>query len=132
MLFVIGLIRNAIRNSRSYAKQYYDFPVICICEVQGRVGFVLRRDYDKASTDFWKQYRTGKVRYDKGHICARYGRYLEVKPVFVLRAGSKEFKDLTYGYCERATFEVPLESRDDAATYRKAYEYFYGKEQEKR
>jgi hypothetical protein len=80
---IIKIVRVARRNMLIKDKQTYDLPIVCICKIEDRVGFVLRREYDKASQDFWKPYRTGKVRYDHGGITARYGRYLEVPHVFV-------------------------------------------------
>ena len=113
---------NKIEHRRSHHR-----PIICICEVNGRIGVVLRRDYDEASRRYWKQYYDGK-NYDSGHIAAPDGCRLEVEPLFNFKAWSPEYYQICYGcYVERAIFYVPAVGKDQSSEIAEAYQYFHGK-----
>lgn len=101
-------------------------PVICVCKVQGRVGVVLREDYDSASRKYWKPYYDGEEDYDAGHITAPCGQRLELAPVFVFEPQSREYYTLCYScYVEQATFEVPFVAKEDLNPIGEAWKYFH-------
>jgi hypothetical protein len=85
-------------------------PIVCVCEVNGRVGVVLRKNYNKASKLFWRPYLQGKTpHYNNEHNALFEGRLISVKPIFVFKSGSREYRTLVSGcYVEKATFEVPF------------------------
>jgi hypothetical protein len=130
LIFLVSLWnleKNTRQNTMRQRKRTYDKPVVCICQVNDRVGVVLRSDSNKASHDFWKPHITGKIRYDHGSAAAWRGRYMNVKPVFVFRPDSNEYANLLNGcYVERATFEVPHQSGDERAKFLEAFKYFHG------
>jgi hypothetical protein len=98
-------------------------PVVCVCKVNGRVGIVLRSDYQKASRAHWRQFQKGKAKYDSGFITASNGHIIEVKPVFVFCEAHRElFEALARScYVERAVFEVPVCFGEDTATKARRY-----------
>jgi hypothetical protein len=113
--------------SRSKHRSSYHRPIICVCEVNGRMGVVLRRDYNEASRQYWKQYYDGK-HYDAGHVVAPEGRRLQVEPLFNFKAWSPEYYTICFGcYVERAIFDVPAVLKDESGQIAEAHQYFHGK-----
>lgn len=102
-------------------------PIICVCEEQGRVGVVLRKDYEAASKAEWQPYIDGTKDHDPGHISAPYGRRLQPEPVFVFKSGSPEYYTLMY-YCfvERAEFFVPHVVGNQTNTLGVAWQHIHG------
>jgi hypothetical protein len=112
-------------------------PIICVCYVNGfanrMIGVALRRDYDKASKEYWKRYFSGKEHYDAGHIAAPDGRRIKIPNTFVFKASSPLFYTLVYGcYVERAEFDVPPVAPvgDERSNHSmtEAYRYITGRE----
>ncbi len=99
-------------------------PVICICEVNGLIGVVLRQDYDLASRCFWNSIR--KAGGKKGDdIDVVRPILINVQPVFVFKAKSKEIQDLKRQcYVERAMFMVPNVSNFPNHNVADVFEYF--------
>lgn len=126
LLLVVYVVVQVIRGARLEHRQKYHRPIICICRVNGKIGVVLRKDYDKASQDYWKPYYDGKEDYDAGHIMAPSGRRLGVSPVFVFERGSKEYYTLCYGcYVEQADFEVPWVPKESLNPIGEAWQYLH-------
>lgn len=102
-------------------------PIVCICEEQGRIGVVLRKDCDTASKAEWQPYIDGTERHDPGHVSAPFGRRLKVEPVYVFKKYSKEYFTLMY-YCfvERAEFYVPDVRDEDMNNISAAWQYIHG------
>lgn len=97
-----------------------------MCEVNGRIGVVLRRDYDEASRNYWKPYYDATAKYDSGSSTAPYGHRLEVSPVFVF-TWSGGYYELAQGcYVERATFDVPHVAAAQLNPIAEAFQYFHG------
>lgn len=106
-----------------------NIPVICVCFVQGRIGVVLRKDYDTASQKYWQPYLEGKEKYDFGYITQPQGCRLKVSPVFVFDPLSKEYATLARScYVEQAVFDVPHlpKSMDDTDTMEAAWLHIFG------
>jgi hypothetical protein len=109
-------------------RRHYHMPIICVCEVNGRIGIVLRDDYHKASKEYWKRYYDGKAHYDFGHVSAPFGRRLKVGPMFNFKAGSDEYYTICAAcYVEHAVFDVPAVYKDEPSQMAEAYQYFHGK-----
>lgn len=104
-------------------------PVVCVCEEHGRVGVVLRRDYDAASKAEWQPYIDGGKDHDPGHVSAPFGRRIRVEPVYVFSKYSKEYFTLMY-YCfvERAEFHVPEVRSEDMNNIDAACRHIHGKQ----
>ena len=123
LIFVLLVMRT---NRVEHCKNHHR-PIICVCEVNGRIGIVLRGDYDEASRRYWKQYYDGKY-YDAGHVAAPDGRRLKVEPLFNFIAWSPEYYTICCGcYVERATFDVPAVYKNEPSQISEAYQYFHGK-----
>jgi len=103
-------------------------PVVRVCEENGRVGVVLRRDYDAVSKAEWQPYIDGTKQHDPGHVVAPFGRRLQLEPVFVFKSGSPEYFTLMY-YCfvERAEFYVPCLRDNQMNDIASAWQYIFGK-----
>ncbi len=126
-VMVIAFALLVMRTNKIEHRRNHHRPVICVCEVNGRIGIVLRRDYDEASRRYWKQYYDGK-HYDSGHVAAPDGRRLQVEPLFNFKAWSPEYYTICYGcYVERATFDVPAVWKDEPGQIAEAHQYFHGK-----
>ena len=104
-------------------------PIVCVCEEQGRIGVVLRKDYDAASKAEWQPYIDGKKRHDHGHVSAPFGRRLMVDPIFVFsRLTTDEYFTLMYHcFVERAEFHVPHIRNEDMNDLNTAWQYIFGK-----
>ena len=104
----------------------YRKPVVCVCEVNGKIGLVLRQDLDNASRAHWAPYCSGNEQHDPGFISAPFGINLEVSPMFVFSDRlSDEFRALVSGcFVEKSSFEVPRHAEVDQ--YDEAKRYLYG------
>jgi len=123
VIVAFGVMAQRYEDRRKYHR-----PIVCMCEVNGRIGVVLRRDYNKASRRYWKPYYDAEKIYDAGYISAPDGFRIEVSPIFVFKAYSQEYYTLAYScYVERAIFDVPLISKGELNPIAKAYQYFHGK-----
>jgi hypothetical protein len=126
LLLVVYVIVQVIRGSRLEHQQRYHRPIICVCRVDGRVGIVLRKDYESASHQYWKPYYDGKEDYDAGHIMAPCGRRLEVSKVFVFEPHSREYYTICYEcYVEQAMFEVPWVPKENLNPIGEAWQYLH-------
>ena len=106
----------------------YHRPVVRVCVVNGKVGVVLRQDYDNASRQYWDPYYRGILRYDAGHISAASGRRVVVDPVFVFTLRSPEYYTRVYGcYVEEALFHVRRMPDDGLNPLAKAHQHIHGK-----
>lgn len=127
-LIVLATLWDVYYLTPRKAKKDRTKPIVCVCEEQGRVGVVLRKDYESASKTEWQFYIDGKKEHDPGHISAPYGRRLQPEPVFVFKTGSPEHYTLMY-YCfvERAEFFVPHVVGNQKNTLGAAWQYIHGK-----
>src|SRR3989344_3747932 len=83
-------------------------PVVCVCLVNGCVGVVLRKDYNKASRRHWRLVQDGTVVYEQYAL----GRVVEVRPTFFFTwetegPNQKLRRLLDSCYVERAALWVP-------------------------
>lgn len=100
-------------------------PVVCICEINGTVGVVLRRDYDTASQEYWRKIReVGEKK--NGRTDASQPVYLRVKPVFVFKAKSSNLERIkSMCHVEGAYFRVPMVPHSDVNDMPVALEYLF-------
>ena len=126
MIVVLFTLLVRRTNRVEHRREHYR-PIICVCEVNGRIGVVLRDDLHKASREYWKQYYDGR-HYDSGHVAAPDGRRLKVEPLFNFKGWSPEYYTICIScYVEQATFDVPAVGKDDPGQIAEAYQYFHGK-----
>jgi hypothetical protein len=113
LIIIVNVGRHLIRG---WIEHRHNARIWCMCEVNRRIGFVVREDYDAASKKYWQtdQTRSGYRNRDFGHIAAHDGRLLDIDPgkVIVIDIRTKEGRDkfhtLAYGrLLERRLFRVP-------------------------
>lgn len=109
--------------------------LICVCQVNGRVGIILMSDFLKASKAYWKQFHNGSREYADWRMDARTGNVIPVPDdkVFVFRKEAFNFEDsgdkngfnaiIERCLAQRAVFDVP--SIDDPNSGRKARKHFF-------
>ncbi|MDO8512369.1 MAG: hypothetical protein Q7S57_03790 [bacterium] len=88
-------------------------PIVYMCRPNGskRIGFVLRRDFQKAEKKFWKEKRRQDVWHGKGWTGEWDAVRIPVAPVFVFDADLPTYNLLKkYCYLQEAVFLVPLDS----------------------
>lgn len=103
-------------------------PVVRVCKEHGRVGVVLRKDYDAASKAEWQPYIDGTKQHDPGHVAAPDGTRLQPATMFIFKSGSPEYYTLVYHcFVERAEFYVPIIRKEDMDNIASAWQYIFGK-----
>lgn len=110
-------------------------PVVCICEVNGIIGLLLRKDYDEASKAHWKNVTDGDGWWDPCRSDGYNGDLLHIPDGLVFRFKKRSPEHLAFAegnlFLERATFYVPETCYqalpDPKKEFERAQLHFYGK-----
>ena len=105
-------------------------PVVLICQVNGRVGVVLKKDFELASFHYWDrqskllhQMSVGGTRVSGNASVVRQ----LVEPMFVFSSESEFYKFLlSKCFVERGDFRVGQISESAPREFAKAYKHFFG------
>ena len=118
-------------------------PVVCVCQINGLAGLVLKEDLEQASKIHWTVESDKWRRALKEHNLSTIANMLSpapwrafVRPVFVFHPDSNGFRSLrSTCFVEEAVFFVPTDENSFSITatsdhnileFEKAYQHFFG------
>lgn len=110
------------------AASVFTRPVICVCQVDGKVGVVLRQDYDRASQDCWTEVSQLSKK-EPGKKSSGFAPHrVVVEPVFLFKADCPKLKRIIERcFPEKAIFHLPIVPMSIIDDSKAAEEYLFDK-----